>query len=53
VQATVAPASTWLGVLTGPSFDCGITYRVETDGDRPEEPPWVEGLERQAANESR
>ena len=47
VEATVVDAETWWDALTGPGSGMTVRYRVESDVERPEAPPWVEEIETQ------
>ncbi len=50
VDATYVPARTWGEALFESDVDLSVEYRVETDADRPEAPPWVQGLNGTAAD---
>lgn len=49
VEARVVDADTWLDALTGPGTGLTVTYEVQSDVERPTQPPWVDEIERRRA----
>ena len=49
VDATLTPARTWGEFIFGSELDVSVQYWIETGVDRPDAPPWVDGLDRAAS----
>lgn len=52
VSARTVPADTWGDVLLNDSRSLSVTYRTEFAVERPERPPWVDGLRNRTGNVS-
>jgi hypothetical protein len=48
VEARTVVASTWGDALRNDSRTLSVRYRMEFDPERPDRPPWVDGLRRRA-----